>query len=170
MGSIPDRDLLIRQIKKTAHRVAYQKRLPWDLSTLREAGYWAAHKAQDEYLTKKDSLGGVSFEEYAHGPIVRAMLATAKRLHAEAAAGEKAPPSEKDIEEALKEFTAKEWRDLSPKETPEQRKERMERPRREQWKEWTGLCRSLNRADLDAVGSYVYGEPQMMPDERKQRE
>jgi hypothetical protein len=161
MGSIPDQDPLVRQIKETAHAVAYRKCLPWDLSTLREAGYWAAREARDEYLTEKEALGNPSFEQYAQRAIEEAMLATAERLRAEAAAGEKVPPSKSDIEEALKEFTAKEWRDLNPKETREQRKARME---------WTGLCRSLSRADLDAVGSYVYGEAQMMPDERKQRE
>ena len=142
MGSIPDRDLLIRQIKKTAHTVAYQKRLPWDLSTLRKAGYWAARNAQDEYLTKKDSLGGVSFEEYAQGPIGRAMLAAAERLHTEAADGEKAPPSKEEIEAALGAFTAKQWRELT---------------------------RSLDRSDVDAVKSYVYADAQT-PGEQKQRE
>lgn len=161
MGSFsPEQDLLVLQIKETARTVAYRERLPWDLRALRQAGLRAARAQWEGYRVKKEELGGVSFEEYAQGAIEKEMLATAKRLRAEAADGGKTPPPEEEIEEAIGEFTAKEWRDPNPEETPEQRKARMER---------TGLARSFSRPEVKAVRSYVYGDSHT-PEERKQRE
>jgi|SRR5215216_1877559 len=112
MDSIPDGEALARQIKETAHTVAYRTRLPWDLKGLIEAGFWAAMRAQDEYRAKKEGLGGVTFEAYAQGGIEREMLAIAEGLRAQAADSEKRPPSEQETEMALKAFDASEWKVL----------------------------------------------------------
>lgn len=112
MGSIPDQDPLIRQIRETARAVACRERLPWDLRALREAGLCAAWSQKDEYRDKREGLGGVSFEEYAQRAIEEEILATAKRLRASALAGELKPPPDKDIEEALVTFSAQDWSKL----------------------------------------------------------
>ena len=71
---------MVRQIRETARTIACQKHLPWDLKALKKAGWRAARNLEDEYLTKKERLGGVSFEQYAQRAIEKAMMVDLPRF------------------------------------------------------------------------------------------
>jgi hypothetical protein len=171
VDSIPSKDTpkrtedLRRMLASAAREVAFELRLPWNVRELYKAGEEAAAAALKE---QRDSTLGLSWEEFLRLRISQEVWEVGKSIQARVDS-EKAPPSEEEIEAALATFTAKQWRDLNPPETPEQRKQRMEQPRHKQWKEWTGLTRSLSRSDVDAVLTHVYADVQT-PDERKQRE
>ena len=80
MGSISNLGSSVQQIQETARTVAYREHLPWDLKALRKAGLGAVCNMKDEYLAKKENLGGVSFEQYAQRAIEKAMMVDLPRF------------------------------------------------------------------------------------------
>jgi hypothetical protein len=101
---------LRRMLEDATREVAFRLRLPWKVGELYEAGKQAAAAAWKEW---SHSTLGLPREEFLGLRMGQAIEAAGKTMHAQAAAdSKKRPPSEQQIETALKAFSAEQWKIL----------------------------------------------------------
>lgn len=110
MGSVPSDGLrrCVPVIEDIARQTALRFVLPWHMADLKEAGLRAAREASYKY----DAATGTPFEKQMRPRIRKAADQKGEGLQASAIAGQLPEPSNDQAREALKTFSAQEWREL----------------------------------------------------------